>query len=126
MDGEDGLGARHRRALEQGAQVYRHQRRLPVVAVDDVGNPVQVVQRCQGSLAEEAILGNVIDQVYVGIAQGEEFLVVDEVIDHAVPDVLHDAHIEVPAGVAEIHVEFAAVDSSCPGIPWECRHSGGE
>ena len=110
VDGEDGLGARHRRALEQGAQVYRHQRRLPVMAVDDVGNPVHVVQRCQGSLAEEAILGNVVDQVYVGVAQGEELLVVDEVIDHAVPDVLHDAHIEVPTGVAEIHVEFASVD----------------
>ena len=110
MDGEHGLGAAHRRILEQGAQIHRHQRGLPVVAVDHVGNPVHVIQRSQRGLAEEAVLGNVVHQAHIGVAIGEELLIVDEVVDHAVADVLHDAHIVAAAGLAQIHVEFAPVD----------------
>ena len=96
--------------LKQGAQVHRHQSRLPVVAVDNVGNPVHKVQRGQGGLAEEAVLGDVIHQVDVGVARGEELLVVDEVVHHAVADVLHNAHVILAAGLAQVHIELAPVD----------------
>ena len=109
MDGEHGFGPAHGGILEHGVQIHRYQRGLPVVAVDDVGNPVQEVQSRQSSLAEEAVFGDVVHQADVGVAAGEELLVVDEVIDNAVADVLHDAYIVVAAGLAQIHVELAPV-----------------
>ena len=80
------------------------------MAVDDVGDPVHVVQGGQGSLAEEAVLGDVVHQIDIGVAGGEELLVVDEVVYHAVPDILHDAHIVAAAGLAQVHVKLAPVD----------------
>ena len=79
------------------------------MAVDDVGNPVHPVQGCQRRLAEEAVFGDVIHQADVGVAGGEELLVVNEVIDHAVADIFHDAHVVIAAGLAQIHVELAAI-----------------
>ena len=110
MDREDRAGAAHGGVRENRAQVHRHQTGLPVVAVDDVGRPVQKVQRGQGGLAEIAVFGNVLDQIGVGIAPAEKLVVVDEVVDHAVHLHLHDAHIEAPSVCAEIHHEVALID----------------
>ena len=76
--GEYALGAAHGAVLEQGAQVHGDERRLPVVAVDDVGYPVHVVERRERRLAEEAVARDVVDEVGVGVAAGEELLVVYE------------------------------------------------
>lgn len=86
--------------MEQRLQENRHQGRLPVVAVDNVRNPVHVVQRGQGSLAEEAVFWNVIYQVDIGVPGREELLVVDEVVHHSIVDVFHNPHIVIPAGSA--------------------------
>ena len=110
MDGENGLRVADGRVLEQRAQIHRHERRLPVVAVDDVGYPVHVVERGQRGLAEEAVPGDIVHEVQIRVAGGEELLVVDEVVDDAVVHILHDADVVVAAGVAEVHVELAAVD----------------
>ena len=61
-------------------------------------------------MLKKQYLGDVVHQVGVGVAPGEEVLVVNEVVDHPVPDVLHDAHIVLPAGLAQVHVELAPVD----------------
>ena len=80
------------------------------MAVDDVGYPVHVVERGQRGLAEEAVPGDIVHEVQIRVAGGEELLVVDEVVDDAVVHILHDADVVVAAGVAEVHVELAAVD----------------
>ena len=110
VDGENGLRVADGRVLEQRAQIHRHERRLPVVAVDDVWYPVHVVERGQRGLAEEAVPGDIVHEVQIRVAGGEELLVVDEVVDDAVVHILHDADVVVAAGVAEVHVELAAVD----------------
>ena len=110
VNGQHGFGTAQGRILEQRPQIHGHQRRLPVVAVDHVGDPVHVVQGSQGCLGEEAEFGNVADDAGIGIALGEELLVVDEVVDDAVPHVFHDPHIEAPAITAQVHLEFAPVD----------------
>ena len=110
MDGQDALGRADGRAGKLGPQIDGHQRSLPVVAVHDVGNPVKIVEHGQCGLGEEAIARNIVNQIGVGVAVAEEILVVDEVIDHTVPDILHDADIKTAAVGAEIHIELAAVD----------------
>ena len=114
VNGEHGLGLADGRILEQGPQIHRGQGRLPVVAVDNVRDPVHEVQGGQSGLGEEAELGDVPDDGGVGVAVGEELLVVDEVIDHTVPYVFHNTDIEAPAVGAEVHLEFAPVDH--PGL----------
>ena len=109
MDSQHDLGAAQRRILEHGAEINRDQTRLPVVAVDHVRDPVHIVQGCQSCLAEIAELRDVGDQVRVGISVAEELFVVDEIINDAVPDILHDAHIVGLAVRAQIHLECAAV-----------------
>ena len=37
-------------------------------------------------------------------------MVINEIVHHAVADVLHDAHVILPAGPAQVHVEFSPVD----------------
>ena len=109
VDGEHDLGTAQRRILEHGTEIDRDQARLPVVAVDHVRDPVHVVQGCQSCLAEVAVLRDVGDQIRIGIAVAEELLVVDEIIDDAVPDVLHDSHIVGLSIRAQIHLKGAAV-----------------
>ena len=60
VDGDDGLRAAQGRGGEKGPQEDRHQARLPVVAVDNVGDPVHIVQGGQGGLAEVAEPGDVV------------------------------------------------------------------
>ena len=110
MDGQNAPGRADRRAGKLGPQIDGHQRGLPVVAVHDVGNPVKIVEYGQCGLGEEAVARNIVNQIGVGVAVAEEILVVDEVIDHTVPDILHDADIKTAAVGAEIHIELAAVD----------------
>ena len=110
MDGQHALGAADGRVGEERAQEHRRQRRLPVVAVDDVGDPVHVVERREGRLGKVAELGDVAHQIGVGIAPAEEFIIIDEIIDNAVHDHFHDADIEAAPVGAEIHLELAAVD----------------
>ena len=94
---------------ELGLQVQRNQRRLPVVAVDDVRNPFQIVQRRQRSLGEIAVLRNILPEARIGIAPVEEFTVVDEVVDDAVHLQLHDADIEGSPLQGQVHHEGTLV-----------------
>ena len=98
------------RFVKQGAQIDRHQTCLPVVAVDDIRDPVHIVECRQRSLTEIAELRNVVDQVGVGISRAEKFLIVDKVIHDAVPDIFHDADIIALSVRAQIHIKSAYVD----------------
>ena len=110
VDCEHCLRAAYRGSGKQGLQINGHQGRLPVVAVDHIRDPVQIVQRCQRCLREEAVLGNIIHKIGVGIAGAEELLVVDEIVDDSVPDILHDSNIEGAAVCKEVHHECSTVD----------------
>ena len=110
VDRNDRLCAAHGSIRKERAQIHRHQAGLPVVAVDDVGDPVHVVEGCERGFAEEAVFGDVLDKVRIGIAPAEEFLVVDEVIDDAVHHHLHDPDVKLPPVGGEIHHELPSVD----------------
>ena len=78
--------------------------------MDYIRYPVHIVESGKSRLAEEAVLRNIVNEIYIRIACCEELLIVDEVIYYSVAYVLHDSHIVVSLGLAEIHVEFSAVD----------------
>ena len=80
------------------------------MAVDDIRLPVHEVQRCQCSLAEIAVLRDIIDQICIRLIPAEEFLVVNEIIDHAVPDILHNTDIVLSSVTGQIHIETSTVD----------------
>ena len=110
MNRDHALGAADGGVGKERAQIHGHQRRLPVVAVDDVGDPVHVVEGSQRRLGKVAVLGNIAHKVGVGVAPAEKVVVVDEVIDNAIPHVFHDTHIEAAAVRAQVHHELAPVD----------------
>ena len=91
---QDRLGVLDRRIRELCAKQYRHKTCLPVVAVDDVRYPVHVVQSRQCSLAEVAVLRDVVDKIDIRIAARKEIIVIDEVVYYSIPYVLHDAYIK--------------------------------
>ena len=109
VDGQDGLGGGQLRVDELGPQVHRDQGGLPVVTVDNIGGPIHKVQRRQGRFGEITVLRNIVHKIGIRISVAEELLVVDEIIHHAVPDVLHDTHIEGAAVRAEVHFKSAPV-----------------
>ena len=96
--------------LEKCAQEYRHKSCLPVMAMDNIRDPVHVIKRSECRLAEIAVLRDIIDQICIRLIPSEEFLVVDEIIDHAVPDILHNTDIVLLSVTGQIHVETSPVD----------------
>ena len=79
------------------------------MAMDDIGNPIHIVQRRQGCFGEIAVFRNIIDEIGIWISSAEELLIVNEIIHHAVPDIFHNAHIEGPAVCTEIHFKGTPV-----------------
>ena len=124
VDGEHGFRPSYRGGCEQGALENRHQGSLPVVAVDHIGSPVHEIQGSQSGLGEEAVFGNIRDDGSIGISVAEEFLVVDEIIHNAVPNVLHNAYVEgTPVG-AQGHLELAPVDHPALVFPGNAPVAG--
>ena len=80
------------------------------MAVNDVRNPVHIIQRCQRCFCEIAIFRDIVDQIGVRISVAEEFLVIDEIIHNTVPDILHDSYIEGSAVSAKCHIERSTVN----------------
>ena len=110
MDRDYCLCAGYRRSLKQCMQIHRYKASLPVMAMDDIRDPVHIVEGCKCRFCEEAVFGNIIDQVDVGIAGTEEFFVVDEIIYHTVPDIFHDSHIERTSISTQVHHEITTID----------------
>ena len=96
--------------VEHPAKIHGYKSRLPVMAVNDIRYPVHVIKRSKRSLAEEAILGNVVHKVGIGIPVGEEILIVYKIIGHAVIHILHYADVKISSGAAKIHIKLAAVN----------------
>ena len=124
MDGEHGLCAGDFCAGKLRAEIHRDKRRLPVVAVDDVGDPVHIIQGGQSCLGKIAVFGNIIVQVGVGVAPAEEFIIVDEVINHAVPYIFHNADVIGVSVRAEVHHEVTAVDHLFLILPGDASVAG--
>ena len=80
------------------------------MAVDNIGDPIHIVQGRQGRFGKVAEFRDIVDQIGIRISAAEELLIINEIIHHAVPDILHDAHIIGPAVRAEVHLKGAAVD----------------
>ena len=96
-------------ALIDGVQIDRHQRRLPVVAVNDVRMEPDGAHGGQHRLGEEDKGDNVARHIRVGIASAEEIVVVDEVESHAVPPVFLQTHIIHVAVTGEVHVKVGHI-----------------
>ena len=109
VDRQDRLCLAHRRIPELRPLVQRNQAALPVVAVNHVRRPVQVIQDGQGSLGKEAVLGNILPQSRIGITPVKELPVVDEVIDDPVHLHFHDADVEISAVRRLVHHKGALV-----------------
>ena len=97
-------------AGELCAQIERNKTGLPVMAMDDIRNPVQIVQCGKSSFVKVAVLGNIVNKVGIRVAPAEELIVVDEVIHHAVPYIFHNADVERTAVGAEIHGEGTTIN----------------
>ena len=110
MDGQDRLCGGQLCVDKHRPQINGDQGRLPVVAMDYVRNPIHIVQRRQGRFGEVAVFGNVVNEIGIWVSGAEKFLVVNEIIDDAVPDILHNAHIEGLAVRTEVHLERASVN----------------
>ena len=109
MDRQDALRLTDRCRGKVCPQIDRDKGRLPVMAVDNIRRPFKVVhdrQRCFGKIAE---FRNVCEQIRIGIAPAEEFLVLNEVIDYPIHDELHNPDKELTSALAEIHHKGAAV-----------------
>ena len=106
VDGEHRPDAAHR--LPPGTHVLEidgHQRRLPVVAVEDVGHPVQTGQQVDDRLAEEGEALAVVE-LAVQRTAAEIVLVVHEVPRHAV--LLQREQAAVLVAPAQVHIDIAA------------------
>ena len=103
VDGEHGFRLADGCDVKAGFQIHWHQGSLPVVAVDHIRNPFQIIQYRQGCLGEVAVLGNILPQPGIGIAPVEKFLVVNEVINDAVHFGFHDADEESPSLHRQVH-----------------------
>ena len=104
VDGEDGLDAGVvRPAGEHEVVVDRDERGLPVVAVDDVGLPVEVGQDLEHGLTKVCEpFGVVILAIELGA--GKIVLVVDEVIDDAALVIAEDAAVLVAPAKLDVGV----------------------
>ena len=109
VDRQDSFRGADRRIPELGPLVQRHQGGLPVVAVDHIRRPFQVVQDRQGGFGEEAVFRNVFPQARIRVAPVEELTVLDKVVGHAVHLHLHDAHEEGSSLLCLVHHEGSLV-----------------
>ena len=114
VDREHRADAAHR--LPAGADILKidgHQRRLPVVAVEDVGHPVQTGHQVDDRLAEK---GEALAVVVLAVqrAAAEIVLVVHEVPCHAV--LLQREQAAVLMAPAQVHVDVAAEGHLLPPL----------
>ena len=109
VDCQDGPCLPDRGVLELPAQVDRQEGCLPVMAVNDLRHPFQVVHDRQGSFGEEAVLRDILPQTRIGIAPVKELPVLDKVVGHAVQAHLHDSDKEGPSFHGQVHHEGALV-----------------
>ena len=115
VDGEHRADAAH--CLPPGTHVLEvdgYQRRLPVVAVEDVGHPVQTGQQVDDRLAEKGEALAVVKLAVQRIA-AEVVLVVHEIPRHAVLFQRKQAAVLVPP--AQIHIDIAAERHLLPPLP---------
>jgi len=106
VDGEHRADAPHLRpAGGHILQIDGHQRRLPVVAVEHVGHPVEAGQQVDDRVAEEGEALAVV-KFAVQPSPAEVFLVVHEIPRHAQPLQREQAAVLVPP--AQIHVDIPA------------------
>ena len=116
VDGKYGLDVLIERAGgEHQVVVYRHERGLPVVAVDDVRLPVQIGQHLEHGLG---VIGEALCVVIlaVDLAAGEVILVVDEVEGDAVRFIAEDAAVLVAPAQTDIGV-FEVIELLAPFLP---------
>ena len=92
-------------AVEQRAEIDRDKARLPVVAVDDIRLKADDRKSGQNSLVEEDKFAEILRHVRVGVAVGEELLVVYKVVDDAIHFQRLNADKLVDAGARGVHVE---------------------
>ena len=124
VDGEHGLDI-----LVEGTRgehqviVHRHQRGLPVIAVDDVRLPFQVGQHLEHRLGK---IGEALRVVIlaVDLAAGEIVLVVDEIEGHAVR--LIAEHAAVLVAPAQAHIGVFQVIEFFPPFLADRRIQGAE
>ena len=109
MDRDYGGCAAHRRVSKKRPQIDRDQTGLPVVAVDNIRDPVQIIERCQRRFPEEAVFRNILDQIGIRIAPVEEFIIIDEIVDNAVHLHFHDADVKRSPVSTKIHGERTAI-----------------
>ena len=116
VDGEHGLDVLiERTGGEHQVVVDRHERALPVVAVDDVGLPLQIGQHLEHGLGEvgEALCVVILA---VDLAAGEVILVVDEVEGHAIRFIAENAAVLVAPAQTDISV-LEVVEFLAPILP---------
>ena len=94
------------------------------MAVDDIGDPIHVVQRRKSRLCEVAVFGDIVNEISVWISPAEKLFVVNKIVYHAVPDILHDAHIIRPAIGAEVHLKRSAVNHFLLILPRDALIAG--
>ena len=84
-------------------QQDRDQASLPVVAVEHIGNKVDLRQRFQHGAAEERIALALVAAHAINVVAAEILLVVHEIEGDIIVDEFLDAHILAPP--AEVHIE---------------------
>ena len=83
VDGEDGGDAAEGRVLERGVEINGEEAGGPVVAVDDVGNPVELLAEGEGAAREEGeakvVVGVGTPWAGVDLGAGEEAVVLQQI-----------------------------------------------
>ena len=103
--------AEERVILEHFMQEYRNQRRLPVVAVDNVRTESYDRQHRQHGLGEKAEFLNIPQNITVQPLSLEEMFIVDVIIANAVKLTGHDADVEI-SQFSQIHIEAVEIGES--------------
>ena len=116
MDGKHGFDVLiERTGGEHQVIVHRHERTLPVVAVDDVRLPVEVGQHLQHGLGEVGEAFRVVI-LAVDLAAGKVILVVDEIEGYAVRLIAEHAAVLVAPAQTDVSV-FQVKELFAPFLP---------